>query len=310
MESSGSSPSEEKPAGLLVDPLAKDAPIAVVIIGMAGSGKTTFVKSFHDFLKSQGNSVYAVNLDPAVQTVPFPANIDIRDSLNYKEVMKEYKLGPNGAIMTCLNLFATRIDSFIGLLEKRAPSVDYILIDTPGQIEVFNWSASGTIVLDGLSVCFPTVVIYVVDTARCQRPITFMSNMMYACSVMYKTKLPFIMCFNKIDVVSHQQCLEWMDETGVFQEAIKKDDSYMASLSFSCALALCEFYKTIKTIGVSAATGAGHSICEKHLQSCKEEYSEWLPKRHVDTTTGSNDEELVVQPPPPPPPTSTTTTTT
>ncbi len=33
---------------------------------------------------------YVINLDPAVRTVPFDCNIDIRDSVNYKEVMKQY----------------------------------------------------------------------------------------------------------------------------------------------------------------------------------------------------------------------------
>lgn len=51
-----------------------------------------------------------LNLDPAVMTLPFGANIDIRDTVRYKEVMKEYNLGPNGGIMTSLNLFATKFD--------------------------------------------------------------------------------------------------------------------------------------------------------------------------------------------------------
>jgi hypothetical protein len=32
---------------------------------------------------------YVLNLDPAVITVPYEANIDIRDSINYKAVMKQ-----------------------------------------------------------------------------------------------------------------------------------------------------------------------------------------------------------------------------
>ena len=51
-----------------------------------------------------------MNLDPAVMSLPFGANIDIRDTVKYKEVMKQYNLGPNGGIMTSLNLFATRFD--------------------------------------------------------------------------------------------------------------------------------------------------------------------------------------------------------
>lgn len=47
--------------------------------------------------------------------------LDIRDTVNYKEVMKQYGLGPNGGIVTSLNLFATRFDQVMGFIEKRAP---------------------------------------------------------------------------------------------------------------------------------------------------------------------------------------------
>ena len=59
---------------------------------------------------------YYVNLDPAVTTIPFACNIDIRDTVNYKEVMHQYGLGPNGGILTSLNLFATRFDQVSGFL--------------------------------------------------------------------------------------------------------------------------------------------------------------------------------------------------
>lgn len=36
--------------------------------------------------------------------------IDIRDTVNYKKVMQVYNLGPNGAIVTSLNLFATKFN--------------------------------------------------------------------------------------------------------------------------------------------------------------------------------------------------------
>lgn len=53
---------------------------------------------------------YVINLDPAVMTLPYGANIDIRDTVKYKEVMKQFNLGPNGGILTSLNLFATKFD--------------------------------------------------------------------------------------------------------------------------------------------------------------------------------------------------------
>lgn len=73
---------------------------------MAGSGKTTFTESLIKYLVIQNKKTYNINLDPAVLNVKFQSNIDIRDSVNYKAVMKEYQLGPNGAILTSLNIFA------------------------------------------------------------------------------------------------------------------------------------------------------------------------------------------------------------
>src|SRR3954454_8746389 len=116
-------------------------------------------------LHAQKEPPYVMNLDPAVLNVPFTPNIDIRDSVNYKEVMKQYNLGPNGGILTSLNLFATKIDQIISILEKRAsPEAgskgvppQHFLVDTPGQIEVFVWSASGSILLESLASSFPTV---------------------------------------------------------------------------------------------------------------------------------------------------------
>jgi hypothetical protein len=56
-----------------------------------------------------------------------------------------------------------------------------VIIDTPGQIEIFTWSASGAIITDAVASALPTVVAYIVDTPRTVAPATFMSNMLYAC---------------------------------------------------------------------------------------------------------------------------------
>lgn len=78
------------------------------------------MRRINSYLHSKEEPPYVINLDPAVLNVPFESNIDIRDSVNYEEVMKQYNLGPNGGIITSLNLFATKIDQVMHLLEKRA----------------------------------------------------------------------------------------------------------------------------------------------------------------------------------------------
>lgn len=247
-------------------------PIVVLMIGMAGSGKSTWMHRMTIRLQSEGKRVYTVNLDPAVRNVAYPVNIDIRDTVNYKEVMKHFGLGPNGGIMTSLNLFATKFDQVLTLLDKRVGDLDYILIDTPGQIEVFNWSASGQIICDALAVSYTTVVCYVVDTARCAKPVTFMSNMLYACSILYKTKLPFVVAFNKIDVMPHTFLKEWMQDFEKVNQALSRETSYVASLARSMSLAMEEFYKNLRSVGVSAVTGQGCADFEEALAEASQEF--------------------------------------
>jgi hypothetical protein len=79
--------------------------------------------------------------------------------------------------------------------------------------------------------------------------------MLYACSILYKTRLPFILVFNKTDVQRHEFALEWMNDFEVFQAALaghsattdsEGEPTYMSSLMNSMSLVLDEFYKNLK----------------------------------------------------------------
>ncbi|KAK5679163.1 hypothetical protein LTS10_008824 [Elasticomyces elasticus] len=273
--------------------MAQQPPVAIICVGMAGSGKTTFMQRINAHLHQQLQSTttttaappYVLNLDPAVRSVPFDTNIDIRDSVNYKEVMRQYNLGPNGGILTSLNLFATKIDQVMNLLEKRClpptptptqpetkPLPSYILLDTPGQIEVFVWSASGSILLSSLASSFPTVI----------------ANMLYAISILYKTRLPMILVFNKTDVKGEEEAVEWMRDFESFQAALRKEEEeqwsgdggggngqgggYMGSLLNSMSLVLEEFYNALSVVGVSSMTGDGVAAFFEAVEGKREEF--------------------------------------
>jgi GTPase SAR1 family protein len=255
-------------------------PISILIIGMAGSGKTSLIQRLNSHLHGQRTPCYLINLDPAVTHVPYSPNIDIRDTVKYKSVMKEFNLGPNGGILTSCNLFATRFDQVMKLCEKpRSPPLEYIITDTPGQIEIFTWSASGQIITELMASSFPTLIAYVIDTPRCLSPQTFMSNMLQACSILYKTKLPMLLVFNKVDVERHDFATGWMQDFEAYSAALDKDSSYASTLSRSLSLVLEEFYQNLTVCGVSALTGEGMEEFFKGVAKCAEEYETvYLPE--------------------------------
>ncbi|KAI5696436.1 hypothetical protein M8J75_012990 [Diaphorina citri] len=263
-------------------PEFKSKPICLIVLGMAGSGKTSFVKKFSSYLYDKQDNPYVINLDPACRDVPYLVNVDIRNTVNYKEVMKQYKLGPNGGIVTSLNLFSTKFSQLLDILSKNTSNL--CILDTPGQIEVFTWSASGQIITEALASIYPTVLIYVVDIVRSTNPVTFMSNMLYACSIMYKYKLPIIVVLNKIDIVNHKYAIEWMQDFEVFQEALEADSSYISNLTRSMSLALDEFYSTLKVVGFSSVSGEGTEELLQLIKLAGEDYEknyrvEWIRLR-------------------------------
>jgi GPN-loop GTPase len=69
--------------------------------------------------RSQNKLPYIVNLDPAVSHIPYTALYDIRSKIKIKDVMKDYNLGPNGGILTSLNLFSTQFDQLCDKMEAQ-----------------------------------------------------------------------------------------------------------------------------------------------------------------------------------------------
>jgi GTPase SAR1 family protein len=233
-------------------------PTTVLICGLAGSGKSTLVHALNSFTYQQKIPAYYVNLDPATLDLNFSANVDIRDTVKYDEVMDSFQLGPNGAILTALNLFATKFHEVVGLIQKRT-DLHFSFFDTPGQIEAFAWSASGGMITQELAAAFHTVVLFVVDIPRCSHPPTFISTMLYACSILYRSGLPVILALTKTDVKPADELISWMTDIEKFEAALDApgDTSYFTEFNRSTGQIFSELYEVMPVVPVSGVTGDG-----------------------------------------------------
>lgn len=63
-----------------------------------------------------------------------------------------------------------------------------------------------------------------------------------------------------------------MEDFEVFHAALDSDHSYSSTLTRSLSLALEEFYKNLRSVGVSAVSGAGMDAFFQAIDASAEEY--------------------------------------
>jgi hypothetical protein len=173
--------------------------IFVYFIGTAGSGKSTLTNSFKNWMVNQGLDAITVNLDPGAENLAYDPDVDIRDWISLKEIMDSYELGPNGAQIACADMLALNtsdlkqsIDSF---------KTDYVLIDTPGQLELFVFREAGKYIIQFLN---PerSIVTYLLDPALAKTASGFVSQYLLALSTNFRLNKPQLNILSKSDLLN------------------------------------------------------------------------------------------------------------
>ena len=165
----------------------------VIVVGPAGSGKSTFVKHFLDFLKENNYDVKAVNLDPASDPI-YDAYADIRKFVKTEDVMKKFNLGINGALVKSMELALQHVD-------KVMVGGDYVLYDTPGQMELFLYLKHGIEIAKRIAESDFTVGIFIVDSTVANSIENFVSILAQNAVISLRMSIPTVTVFNKSDIV-------------------------------------------------------------------------------------------------------------
>ena len=171
-----------------------------VVVGPPGAGKTTYCEGMRQFLESVGRKVVVINLDPANDTLPYPVAVDVRDLISLEGAARACELGPNGALVYCIEYLAANLD---WLLDRLAPHADaYALFDMPGQVELYSHHGAVRTILHGLQqqqhrVC----AVHLVDAHHCADPAKFISVLLVTLSAMVQLEVPQVNLLSKIDLI-------------------------------------------------------------------------------------------------------------
>jgi GTPase SAR1 family protein len=170
--------------------------------GTAGCGKSTLTNAFQVWLSRQGVDAITVNLDPGVDSVPYTPDVDIRDWIKLSEIMAEHGLGPNGAQIVAADMLALNIKEVSTVIDGYDP--DYVLIDTPGQLELFAFRQSSRHMVEELGT-EQSALAFLYDPAICRSANGYVSSLLLSATIQFRFPIPMINMVCKSDLLSEQE---------------------------------------------------------------------------------------------------------
>ena len=229
----------------------------IFVSGTAGSGKSLLSSKLYDYYTKNGAFTAILNLDPGVENLPYSCDIDVRDFVDYVSIMKQYDLGPNGALVMAADLIASKIDEIQNEVNRVNP--DYLIVDTPGQIELFAYRSSGRFIVDSITSEEKTSI-FLFDGALITTPVNFVSIALLATSIRLRLNLPTINVLTKTDLIGAnlKNILQWSSSLSTLESAIANEadgDTYTLTTNILRGLNLSGFAQGL--IPISNVTGDG-----------------------------------------------------
>jgi len=229
---------------------------AIFVTGTAGSGKSMLTSKILEYYQKNGVFASVLNLDPGVESLPYSPDVDVRDYVDIVQIMKQYDLGPNGSMIMANDLIASKIDDIQNEIHRVNP--DYLIVDTPGQIELFAYRASGPFFIQNIDACEKTNI-FLYDGTMIVSPSNFISISLLATSIKLRLGLPTINVMTKTDLIPDKidQVLKWSSDPISLEEELKtlEGETYSLATDILRTLNIGEF--TGDLIPISNLTGEG-----------------------------------------------------
>lgn len=238
---------------------------AIFVAGTAGSGKSLLTSKIHEYYTRNGAFTAILNLDPGVISLPYTPDIDIRDSVDIVSIMKQYDLGPNGALMMANDLIASKLDELQEEVDKINP--DYLIVDTPGQIELFAYRTSGPYFVNNF-MADQKSALFLYDGVLVTTAVNFVSMALLATSIRLRMGMPTINVLTKTDLIADKisEILRWTTNLKTLENAISAEadgETYVLVTNILRSLNLSGFAQGL--VPVSNATGEGMVNLESSL---------------------------------------------
>jgi GTPase SAR1 family protein len=230
---------------------------AIFITGTAGSGKSLLTSRLLQWYRDNNAYPISLNLDPGAVSLPYDPDVDVRDHIDIATLMENYGLGPNGSLVMASDMIATKLDEIQKEVDSLNP--DYVIVDTPGQIELFAFRASGPYFVSNMHADSKTTI-FAFDGMLVSSPINFVSISLLASSVKLRLKTAQINALTKRDLVIDRlkNIMDWAGSHTALEHALEGEkDAEYSLLSKDLARSMSKGGFAPGLVAISSTTMSG-----------------------------------------------------
>ncbi len=241
----------------------------LLFVGTAGSGKTTLTGAFGKYLEENGYSVGYVNLDTGVRSLPYSPDVDVREEITAWELMEE-GYGPNGAIVESYDRLLPRTEGYVSEILRLEEERDYVLIDTPGQMETFLFHEFGMRLTENLP---EPLAVYLFSPDILRKPHDFCFSRFFSLMIDLRLGTTTVPALSKVDTVENLDAYrKFLDDVEYLTARLKLDPSTQGLLAYRMCSTLPELAPPTRVVYISAKTGEGfdelETLAYEHYCTC------------------------------------------
>lgn len=176
-----------------------------IALGPAGSGKSTYCAELQKHCNDKRRAVHVINMDPAAEEFNYAVSVDIRELISVDDVSEELLLGPNGALVYCMEYLLKNVSWLENKLDQFIDN-DYLVFDLPGQIELYtHFPFMRQLVAKFAQWDIRVQALYFLDCQFIADPSKFFGGCITALSAMIQLEVPHINVMSKMDLATNAQ---------------------------------------------------------------------------------------------------------
>jgi hypothetical protein len=227
----------------------------LLVIGPAGSGKTSLTARLSKWMAQSGISSCLINLDPGAERLPYLPDYDIRSIVRVCDLMEKEGLSPNGALIKASEIIESRIRDVAGSIHSLQG--DFKIIDTPGQMELFLFRQLGSSLASKLS--GKTAAIMLLDLSAVSGA-DYAALRLLGLIAELKLGVPSLDVISKSDLLDRKASVLWQERI-----TAPKSEGLKGEFVHNLSLLLSDLEKRKRVIAVSSVSGEGLEALYKAL---------------------------------------------